>query len=284
MDHEQPILVLGSTGKQGGAVARHLLKSGMRVRAFTRDTNRPEAQKLAGEGAELVQGDLNEEDSVRRAMQGVYGVYSVQNFAETGVDGEIHQGLLVNRMARETGVRHVVYSSVGSAPKMTRIPHFDSKAEVEHHLRAAGVPYTILRPVFFMENWLGMLDGIQNGTFMQPLSPGTKLQQIASDDIGHLAMLAFSNPDDWTGRGMDIAGDELSMQDTAAVFSRVLGRDVQYQQVPWEAFEQQAGEEMTIMYRWFESTGYEADIEACRRAHPGLQTLEAFLRQHVAAQ
>ena len=265
-------------------MARHLLQHGMRVRAFTRDTNRPEAQKLAGEGAELVQGDLNEEDSVRQAMQGVYGVYSVQNFAETGVDGEIHQGLLVNRMARESGVQHVVYSSVGSAPKITKIPHFDSKAEIEHHLRAAGVPYTILRPVYFMENWLGMLDMIQNGTLMQPLSPDTKLQQIASDDIGYFARVAFANPDDWTGRGMDIAGDELSMQDVAAVFSRVLGRDVQYSQVPWEGFEQQAGEEMTIMYRWFESTGYEADIAACRRANPEMQDLETFLRKNVAAQ
>ena len=77
-----------------------------------------------------------------------------------------------------------------------------------------------------------------------------------------------------------LGGSDAMMTETAAAFSRVLGRDVEHVQVPWDVFEEQSGEEMTVMYRWFEDVGYDADIEALRETHPGLQRLEPFLREH----
>jgi len=274
------ILVTGATGQQGGAVARKLLERGFAVRVLTRDTQKPAAKELAGLGAEVVEGDLDDRASIERALEGVRGVFSVQQFAETGVEGEVRQGKALADAAKETGVEHFVYSSVGSAHKETGIPHFDSKWEVEEHARGIGLPCTVLRPVFFMQNWEWMREPILGGALPQPLDPEKPLQNVAVEDIGAFAALAFENPDQWIGREVDLAGDEMTMTDIAGAFSRVTGREVSYVQTPWDQFEEQMGEEFAVMYRWFDDVGYEADIGALRSEHPGLTSLEDYLRGH----
>src|SRR4051812_4292432 len=126
-DTERLILVSGATGQQGGAVARSLLKRGFPVRALIRDLEKSEARALAEGGAELVRGDLEDRSSLERALEGVYSVFSVQNFYEGGYEGEVRQGETLADAAKAAGVQHVVYSSVGSAHRETGIPHFDSK-------------------------------------------------------------------------------------------------------------------------------------------------------------
>jgi uncharacterized protein YbjT (DUF2867 family) len=277
---ERVVLVIGATGRQGGAVARHLLRrGGFRVRALTRDPGKAPARELADAGAEIVRGDLDQPETLRPALEGVYGVFSVQNFWEAGYDREIRQGVAIAEAARDAGIEHFVYSSVASANRGTGLPHFESKWRIEQRIRELGLPYTILRPVFLMENWARMRDGIRAGTLSTPLSPGRRLQQIAVDDIGAFAALAFADPGRWLGRELDIAGDEPTMEETAQAFSRVLGREVRYVQVPWDEFARRAGEEAAKMWRWFEDAGYDADIAALRELHPGLRTLEQHLRE-----
>jgi len=280
MEDGRLILVTGATGQQGGAVARKLLERGFAVRVLTRDTQKPAAKELAGLGAEVVEGDLDDRASIERALEGVRGVFSVQQFAETGVEGEVRQGKALADAAKEAGVEHFVYSSVGSAHKETGIPHFDSKWEVEEHARGIGLPCTVLRPVFFMQNWEWMREPILGGALPQPLDPEKPLQNVAVEDIGAFAALAFENPDQWIGREVDLAGDEMTMTDIAGAFSRVTGREVSYVQTPWDQFEEQMGEEFAVMYRWFDDVGYEADIGALRSEHPGLTSLEDYLRGH----
>jgi uncharacterized protein YbjT (DUF2867 family) len=271
-------VVAGATGKQGGAVARSLLDRGFRVRALTRDPQKPEAQALADQGAEVAQGDMEDRSSMERALEGAYGIFSVQNFWETGYDGEVQQGKTVADAAKSAGVEHLVYSSVGSAHRQTGIPHFESKWEVENHVREIGLPYTILRPVFFMQNWEMMRGMILKGTLAQPLDPDKPLQQVAGEDIGTFAAIAFENPNRWIGREVDLAGDEQSMTMIAETFGRVIGGDVSYYQVPWDQFEEQMGEEVTVNYRWFNDVGYEADIAALQQEYPELTTFERYLR------
>lgn len=279
---KKTILVCGATGSQGGAAARRLLRAGYGVKALTRNPDKPAAAELRSAGAEVVKGDLNDRSSLDAAVDDVYGVFSVQNFWETGYEVEVEQGCRMADAALDAGVEHFVYSSVGSADRNTGIPHFDSKYEVEQHVRSLDIPYSILRPVWFMSNWEGeqFKNMILGGTLVQPLSPDTTFQQIAVDDIGAFAVLAFQNPTAWIGREVEIAGDERTMKEIAEAFSRTVGRQVTYRQMPWDDFREQAGDEYADMYRWFEDVGYRADVDALRSEHPGLQSFEEYLAAH----
>ena len=278
---ERLIVVCGATGSQGGAVARSLLDRGFRVRALTRDPHKPEAQALAEQGAEVVQGDMEDRSAMDHVLvEGIYGVFSVQNFWEAGYDREVHQGKIVADAAKMAGVEHFVYSSVGSAHRQTGIPHFESKWEIEEHVRHIGLPYTIFRPVFFMQNWEWMREYILGGTLAQPLDPDKPFQQVAVEDVGAFAAIAFERPEEWIGREVDLAGDEQTMPEIAETFGRVIGKEISYYQVPWDQFEEQMGEEGAVMYRWFNEVGYEADIAALRQEYPELTTFERYLRSH----
>ena len=276
---QKTIVVTGATGKQGGAAMRHLRERGFPVRAMTRNPDRPEVRKPAGTGVEFVRADMLEPDSLLRALEGAYGVFGVQARGEVGIEGEVTEGKNLVNAARSSGVSHFVYTSVGSADQHTGIPHFESKNRIEQHLRGSGLPYTILRPVFFMENLLGMAESLRQGTLAAPLSPDRRLQMIAVDDIGAFAATAFEHQNKWLGRELDIAGAELSMTEAAALLSRAIGREVRYQQVPWDDFERAAGHDYTLMFRWFEDVGYHADISALRAEYPWLTSIERWVQQ-----
>ena len=196
---------------------------------------------------------------------------------EHGVEAEIRQGIALADAAKRARITHFVYSSVGGADRNTGIPHFDSKYKIEQHIQPLGIPYTILRPVFFMENWLGMKDSIKQGVLAQPLSPDRKLEMIAVDDIGAFAALAFEHTGHWRDRTIELAGDNLSMNEIAQRFGQKLGREVKYQQVPWDQFEQRVGHELTVMYRWFEEHGYDTDIGAVRSEYDRLTSFGKWL-------
>ena len=273
------IVVTGATGHQGGAAACHLLGRGFQVVAMTRDLSKPAAKVLAERGAELVEGDLDDPASIARAVEGADGVFSVQTPYEGGVAREVVEGVALADAAKQAGVKHFVYTSVGSANHNTGIPHFESKWQIEQHIRRIGLPATIIRPVFFMQNWQRFLrEPILHGSLPSPLDPDRPLQQISVDDIGRIAATAFAEPERWIGRELDLAGGELTMPQVAELFTRILGREVSHWQVPWDEFRQNMGEEATTMYRWFNEVGYHVDIAALRREFPWLATLEQTLR------
>jgi uncharacterized protein YbjT (DUF2867 family) len=265
------ILVTGATGKQGGAVIRHLRAKGFPLRALTRNPDQPEARALINQtGVEIARGDYEDKPSLLRALEDVYGVFSVQTPFPDGVETEVRQGTALIDAAHSSDVSHFVYSSVGSADQHTGIPHFESKWKIEEHLRGTGMPYTILRPVYFMENWLQMKDMIDQGKVMLPLTPETILQQIAVDDIGAFAAMVFEHPGKWKGTATDLAGDESFVDQIAETLQS------SYSQIPWEDFEKEAGQEMTAMFRWFQDVGYHADVTALRQEHHWLTNFQRW--------
>jgi uncharacterized protein YbjT (DUF2867 family) len=281
---EQIILVTGATGNQGGAIAHQLLQRGkFKVRAMVRDENKPAAQALKQAGAELVSGDFNDRASLNCALKGVYGVFSMQDFKE-GAEVEIRHGKVMVDAARAAGIEHFVYSSVGSAERNTGIPHFDSKFQVEEYVRSIGLSYTILRPVFFFYNYTAMRPMVEAGTLSQPLSPDTKLQQLSEEDYGAMVTDVFERPTDFMNREIEVASVEMTMTEIAAAFTHVSGKPVNYQQISFEAFEQKAGEEVTLMFRWFENVGYIANFEELKRDFSRLSSFESYLRDHNWAQ
>ena len=271
------ILVTGATGRQGGAAMRHLRARGFIVRALTRDPSSDKARGLVGQGTEVVRGDLDDKASIARALDGVYGVFSVQ-VSSQGFENEVRQGIDLADEAKRRDVRHFVYTSAASADQNTGIAHVDSKYRIEEHLRGTGLRYTILRPAFFMENWLGMRAQIDQGTLLFPLAPDRRLQQVAVDDIGAIATIAFEKPGHWQGRTVELAGDEPTVGEVAESLGRLAGREVHYQQVPMEEFAKQVGPEHGKMFRWFQEVGFRVDIPNLRREYTNLTSFERWLQ------
>lgn len=260
---DQWVLVSGATGKQGGAIARELLAAGWRVRGMTRKPEGEPARELARLGAEVVKADLDDESSLREALKGAWGAVAVQNTWEAGVEGEEQQGKRFARLARDMGVQHLVYQSVGSAHRQTGIPHFENKWRIEETIRSLRFPsHVVLRPVFFMENLLSpwFAPAIAEGKVAIGMKPETRLQMIAVEDIGKYGLAAFERASELNGRGIDLAGDALTGPEMARVLSEVTHRTLSYFQVPIEQV--RAGSaDFAAMLEWFDAVGYDADIE-----------------------
>lgn len=276
------IAVTGATGQQGGWVAKKLLADGWKVRALTRNANKPAAKELASLGAELVAGDMDNRAELDAAFKGAYGVFSVQNYwlPNVGLDGEVKQGKAVADAAKTAGVQHLVYSSVGAAHRGMGQKHFESKWVGEQYIHTLGVPYTILRPVFFMDNTNWSRAYILSGTFTgNGLRPDKGLQSIAVQDIAVFVALAFADAKTFLGRTFELAGDELTESQMAEVFSKVIGRPITLV-APTGGWGNASEEEMKAAYNFFNDKGYDADIPALRKLHPGLLNFEQYLRKN----
>ncbi|WP_063007742.1 NmrA family NAD(P)-binding protein [Nocardia kruczakiae] len=273
------VLVTGATGGQGGAVTRRLLDAGRRVRALVRDPHTPKALELAAAGAEIVAGDLDDRRSLDAAAQGVDGVFSVQpaDFTDPRPEVEVRRGKNVADAAAAAGVAHLVYSSVAAVGYASGVTHFESKAEIEAHIDALGVPATVLRPVFFMENWRYLLPDIAHGARVGALAldAETALQMISLDDIGHIAADVFEHRAEFLGTKLEIAGDELTVRQIAEVISAADGIPTRFERQPIERLRAESPE-LACMFDWLDTHGYRADIAALRRRYPGLATLEMW--------
>jgi len=207
--------VTGATGQQGGGVARHLLGQGQRVRVLTRSAAKAEAlNKL---GAEIVVGDLTDRSVLEKALIGVDGVFGMTTPFEGGMEAEVQQGKTLADAAKEANVTQYVFTSVGGADKNSGIPHFETKWKVEQHIRQIGLPATILRPTFFMDNFGSFFrEGILKGTLTLPMRPETKLQMIAVKNIGQFGGEALLRPDEFMGKAIELAGDDLTRPEIGA--------------------------------------------------------------------
>jgi uncharacterized protein YbjT (DUF2867 family) len=278
---ERTVLVTGATGQQGGAVIRALQGQGFKLKGMTRKPQGEAAGKLAQMGVEVVQGDLDDKSSLEQAVAGAWGVFAVQNTWEAGVAKEEEQGKRLARVARDKGVEHFVYSSVGSAHRNTGIPHFENKWRVEQTVRELKFPsHVILRGVFFMENltspWF-----LNDDKLVTAMKPETSLQMIAVEDVGRFAAQAFTRASDLNGREIDVAGDAATMPQAAATLSAALGRQIEFVQIPIEEVRKNS-EDFALMLEWFDRVGYSADIAALEREF-GFKplTLEAWARQQA---
>lgn len=267
------ILVTGATGHQGGAVVDALLapETVWHIRALTRKPDGAAAKALAARGVEPVGADLDRPESLIPALEGVHGVYGVQQRGKK----EAARGVALVNAAARAGVGHFVYSSAGGVDRVRGIPHFDSKREVEKQLRQSGLPATILRPSSYMEGFT-MPGAATVGMSMMHATLGDSkaLQMIAVRDIGIFAALAFADPASYVGEALELAGDELTLPQ----MSRVTGKKYWRGMPRWLL--RMMGPE-SRMFFWFGESGYRADIADLRRRHPGLLTFESWFAEQA---
>jgi uncharacterized protein YbjT (DUF2867 family) len=271
------ILVSGATGTQGGAVVDHLLSGEYGtydVYGLTRDASSEAARALADRGVTVVEGDLTDAERMTELCDGMDGVFSVTTFMEAGTATETQQGITLADATSEAGVAHFVYSSVGAADRDTGLPHFESKYEVERHVSDLGLPATVVRPVFFMQNFAYMHgEELQDGTLSMPLDEGVELGLVDADDIGQAVAMAFADPDRFVGQTFELGGDSLTLEAMAAAFSTAMGIDVDPVHLDVETYRGAAGDEMADMYAWFNAEGYDIDPDALR-ADYGIETTD----------
>ena len=275
------IAVTGAAGNQGGAVARRMLAEGWHVRALTRDPAKPAAQALAAQGAELVPGDMDRPEELATAFQGADAVFSIQNdrLPNVGLVGMVRQGHAVLDAAKAAGVRHFIFSSVSGADRGEGQKRFEVKYQVEQYVEASSVPYTILRLVSFMDNFNRSRPAILSGALPSTgLRPDKTALMVALEDIGGFTALILARPQEYLGRTLDLAGDELTEAQIAETFTRVIGRPVHLVAPP--ASSQPVDEERLAFNRFLNGVGYSADVPALRRAYRELLTLERYLRQN----
>jgi uncharacterized protein YbjT (DUF2867 family) len=275
------ILITGGTGRQGGAVMQHLIKNNFNVKALTRTPESIAAIKLKAAGVEVVKGDMADISSLQQAMRGCEVVFSVQNYFEYGADKEILYGKNMADAALRSEVSHFIYSSVCNADSKTEVPHFETKNIIEQHIKKTGLPFTILRPVKFMENYYipQVFRAILGGKLLDSIQAGKKHQVAALDDIGRFAADAVVNTHNYMNKTVDIAGDELSNEEIALIMSEVLGLKVKFSRLPLFIAKVVMEREMFLMFRWFNEKGFTANMIKTREEFPTVRTtsLKEFL-------
>lgn len=260
---------MGATGHQGGAVVRHLLPKGRRIRTLTRNVDSAKAKQLKEKGVEVVKGDFTDHGSLVQAMQGMDTVFAMTTPFEAGIEAETQQGITLADAAKQAGVGHFVFGSVASADKDTNIPHFDSKHKVEEYLAKLGIPYSISSPVYFMDNLFGpwFLSSVKEGALKFGMPADRVLQQISVDNIGAFGAALIERRESVFGKRFDIAGDALTGAEAMKIVSQASGRDIGYEGFDPESMRAD-NPNFAEMFVWFNRVGYSADISGLRRDFP----------------
>jgi uncharacterized protein YbjT (DUF2867 family) len=309
MSQKKIIAITGATGAQGGGLVRAILadKSGEFIaRAITRNVNSEKAKALANMGAEVVQADLDDYESLKKSFAGVYGVYGVTNFWEHfSPEKEIAQAESIAKAAKEANVIHVIWSSLDDTRKWIplsdnrmptlqgkyKVPHFDAKGEANKFFADSGVPTTILNTVFYWENFIYFGQGPKKGpdgkiAFTIPMAD-KKLPSIAAEDIGRCAYGVFKNGDKYIGKTIGIAGGHLTGKQFSEAFTKAFGKEVVYAPVTpevYRGFGFPGADDMGNMYQF--KAEFEKDycnsrsIELAKTLNPSLQNFESWLKEN----
>jgi uncharacterized protein YbjT (DUF2867 family) len=278
-DSSRLIVVTGATGRQGGAVARSLLDAGWRVRALTRKPDSQKAQALSASGAEVVQGDMEDRPSLQSALQGAYGVFSVQNPMISGMEAEVRQGKLVADAASEVNVQHLVYASAGIG-KPTGIGSWDSKLQVEAYMRALGIPLTVLMPMAFMELMTdkGYYPNVSTWHLMPKLMGDTRpVGWISVEDVGVIAAKAFADPERFIGQTIRLASDVKSIEECRTLYRDAMGKTPSRFPMPIWMFKRFVGTDLITMWEWLRTGEIDLSTETTRAIHPEAMSVEQWL-------
>ena len=281
MPNNKVILVTGGTGKQGGAVARNLIQHGYTVKALTRNPDSPNAIALKNQNVIVVKGDLNKPNTYREHLTGLHGIFSVQTF-ENGISKEIQQGTGLATLAMESGVKHFVYSSAIGAHLNTGVPHLDSKFVIENHIRKLTMPFTIIRPASFYENFLipQVKKGILKGKLTQTINSDTIMPYIATDDIGKAAIKIFANFQDYSGKTVTLGNEQLDSLELAEKFSSALNKKVEYKRLRGIVVRLFLGKSLYKMFRWMDehSTLLTEDVRSHQAEFPEMMPLSNWIK------
>ena len=310
MTQKKIIVVFGATGAQGGGVVRAILgdrNSEFAVRAVTRDPESDKAKELAKMGAEVVSGDVDDLQSIKKVLAGAYGAYFVTFFwAHFSPEKEMAEAKNMAQAAKEAGLKHVIWSTLEDVRKFIplsddrmptlqgkyKVPHLDGKGESDQFFIDAGVPVTFLLTSFYWDNliYFGMgpkrgSDGKLAITF--PMGD-KKMAGIAADDIGKCAYGVFKKGEELIGKRVGIAGDHNSCKEIARAMSKVYGEEVVYNEITpeqYRGFGFPGADDLGNMFQFYRDFEKEfngvRDLKFSKELNPELQSFEMWLAQNA---
>ena len=229
------VLVTGSTGKVGSEVVKQLRSRGAEVRVLVRKAS---AEKAAS-GAEVAIGDLLDPVSVEHALQGVEKLFLLNGV----VSDETTQALIVYDLAKRIRLKHIVYLSVFQVENFKDVPHFASKLTVESAIRQFDLPFTILRPNYYIQNDASLKGALDAGLYPMPLG-ATGISAVDIRDIAEAAAIALTDKGH-EGQTYNIVGPHLlSGQSAASIWSKLLNKEIRYAGEDMDRYEKQMRELM----------------------------------------
>ncbi|XP_075035195.1 nmrA-like family domain-containing protein 1 [Mixophyes fleayi] len=286
------IVVFGATGAQGGSVANALLKDGVfAVRAVTRDASKPAAVKLKEAGAEVVSADLDNEKSLTAALSGAYGGFVVTNFWEHfSKDKEVAQGKVIADLCKKLGLQHVVYSGLEDVKKLTggklEVLHFDGKGVVEEYFREISCPMTSVRLSFYFENLLTLCkpQKSKDGKTYDLVLPmcDVPMDGISVADVGPAVLSILQNPSEYKGKNIGLSGDKLTVEQYAAIMSKVTGKTIKDAKISPEVYEKlgfPGAQEMANMFRFYIMRP-DRDVELTRKLNSKVKTFQQWMEEN----
>ena len=252
-----PVLVLGATGTQGGAIARELLAAQITVHALVRNPLSDRAQVLSAAGASLVEGDLRDTASMTRAFADVEAVYAITTPFEHGADEELKQGQNIAAAAHEAGLPWLILASVAAADRAP-VPHFRSKARIEQQLMDTDIPWTVVAPSYFYEN---IRAAIRDGRLPIALPSNKPLHQVALANLGALVVAILRRREEHLGARVEVAADAPTPEAMASAIG------VRYERIPLAEL-RHGSEDLAAMYEFLACEGYGIDTTALRDRYP----------------
>jgi len=310
MSEKRVIAVVGATGAQGGGLVRAILNDaggGFAARALTRDVSSEKARELARMGAEVVAADVDDPESLKRALAGAHGAFCVTFYwAHFSPEKEIAHAGAMARAAKDAGVRHVIWSTLEDTRRWVplsddrmptlmgkyKVPHFDAKGEANHLFTDLGLPTTFLLTSFYWDNFIYFGSGPKKGpdgvlAITLPMDD-KKLPGIAADDIGACAYGIFKKGPEYIGKTVGVAGEHVTGERMAAGLTKALGREVRYNAVPpevYRGFGFPGADDLGNMFQFkrdFNDVFCGArNVEGARSLYPGLQTFEQWLARNA---
>ena len=308
MSTKKVIVVFGATGAQGGGVAHAILNdpnSEFAIRAVTRDPNSEKAKALAQLGAEIVTADIDDPQSMKRALEGAYGAFFVTFYwAHFSPEKEYEEARSMAEAAKEAGLQHVIKSTLEDTRKWVplddnrmptlqgkyKVPHFDAKGAADHFFTDLEVPVTFLLASFYWDNLLssGPAKGPDGKLYLTFPLDDKKMAGIASEDIGKCAYGIFKKGKELIGKNIGIAGEQLTGQEMAKELSEALGKEVLFNNVTPETFRGfgfPGADDLGNMFQFYrdfdEVCNNTRDVNFSRKLNPELKSFKQWLAENA---
>ena len=286
--------VFGATGQQGGAVARALLAKGRKVRAVTRNPDNVKAKELQAQGAEIVQvKNMDDTASLETAIKGAYGVFLVTNYwglfgenQETAYDREVAQGKAVGDVCKKLGVEHIVFSGLELVKDIIGkpCPHFDGKGVIEKYFDEIRLPYTSTRYAYYFENFINFPpQKNDDGTYTMTWPIKGAMDGMGVEDAGPAVAAIFDNPGEYIGKKVGFSGDRLTLGENAAIISKVTGKTLKYNEVPYDVFAKfpfPGAEDIAAMFEFYDIGNPDRSVEKTRKLNPATLTFQQWAEKN----